>query len=332
MKTLSLLFFSSAKAQRTCPTAPRRLRLEALEDRNLLTILVTNGEPDGAGSLREAITNANTVIGHETIIIMDATRNFSHIDLGNSALPRITDGVTIRTESGKTVFIHCEDCVGDERWGLFVEITESNRSKSVSFTDLEVANAAGAAFTLRGDELENATLADCYVYGSDASEGFYIDTDDATSIRLTDCSTFRASTGIWLEAGAHVDTLAIAGAEISASGWTPTEPTWYGIRCEGTGNVVIQDHIRPDDSIRHTSIDDIPGTGIYLNGHGTIDLQAQITDAVIGIASWGTARPITGDGIVVENWRGTIDPDGHPRASRRLTPMMKTPPWACVAP
>ncbi|MCX7424902.1 MAG: right-handed parallel beta-helix repeat-containing protein [Planctomycetia bacterium] len=283
------------------PASTRKLTLERLEDRRLLTIYVDTGNDYETGCLRYAITQSNLTAGHDTIEIQDQSNNFSHIYL-DSALPTITDGVTIYTESGNTVFIHCEDYDGP---GLFVEITQSNRSKAVSFTDLEVANVTGAAFELSGDELENAALSQCIVHGShpdyEGNEGILITATAAEAITITDCNIFRKETGIWLDG--HVDSVVIDGATISAPSYAAPDPDWYGIRCDGTGNVLIQD----------CEVYNIPGTGIHLNGYGSSALQAQITGSFVGVTATNDPGPIGINGIDVENWRGTIDPldDSH---------------------
>jgi hypothetical protein len=297
-----------------CPAPTRRLSLERLEERDLLALfLVVNGNSSGSGSLAAAVAAANDKdlhLGHDTILIQDSSYNFNHEITLSSALT-ITDGVTIFTESEGTVFIHCEGYSGQ---GLVVNISgsEPNRSHSVSFTDLQVANAEGDAFRLGGATLVSATLTDCCAWGTrpnyNAGAGILIESCNANNITLTDCDILRRKTGIAIAASAHVTTLNIEGAQILASNCAPSPANWVGIKCEGTGKVLIQDHIEPVNGIptvvRESRIHDIPGTAIYLNGQGSTNLQAEITGIEIG-----TVGPISGNGIVVENWRGTVNPD-----------------------
>src|SRR5579884_338304 len=88
---------SSSRRQRSSAARRKfsRLRLEALEDRLLLsTYLVTNTNDSGAGSLRQAILNVDSGSGGDTIAF--------HIGSGGvqtiqplSALPSITQSVII---------------------------------------------------------------------------------------------------------------------------------------------------------------------------------------------------------------------------------------------
>ena len=69
--------------------------LEALEDRMLLsTFFVTNVNDSGAGSLRQAILNANQHAGLDTIAFNIAGSGVHTIAL-KSAFPTITDSVVI---------------------------------------------------------------------------------------------------------------------------------------------------------------------------------------------------------------------------------------------
>jgi hypothetical protein len=72
----------------------RRLRLEALEDRCLLSILVTNTDDTGPGSLRQAILDANTNLGLDAIEF-NIPGEGVHTIQPLSALPTVTDPVVI---------------------------------------------------------------------------------------------------------------------------------------------------------------------------------------------------------------------------------------------
>lgn len=81
-----------------------RLRMEALEDRRVLaTFTVTNVLDSGAGSFRDAITQANANVGVDTIAFNIAGVGVKTISPA-SALPNITEGVVIdgTTQPGYT--------------------------------------------------------------------------------------------------------------------------------------------------------------------------------------------------------------------------------------
>ena len=71
-------------------------RIEALEVRTLLsTFSVFNTNDAGAGSLRQAIIDANTTSGADTIDFNIGAGGVQTIALTTSALPTITEQVTI---------------------------------------------------------------------------------------------------------------------------------------------------------------------------------------------------------------------------------------------
>jgi hypothetical protein len=81
-----------------------RLRMEALEDRRVLaTFTVTNVLDSGAGSFRDAITQANSTVGVDTIAFNIAGPGVKTISPA-SAFPNITEGVVIdgTTQPGYT--------------------------------------------------------------------------------------------------------------------------------------------------------------------------------------------------------------------------------------
>src|SRR5262249_34840001 len=95
-----------SRTQRTRPekggTAFTRLRLEPLEDRNLLaTFLVSNTNDSGLGSLRQAILDANSTLGANRIEFNISGAGVHTIQPG-SALPALTGTVAIdgTTEPG----------------------------------------------------------------------------------------------------------------------------------------------------------------------------------------------------------------------------------------
>ena len=89
---MSFFFRKRTTARRTGLRRHRALKIERLEDRTVLSAFaVTNLNDHGAGSLRQAMLNANSTVGADTI-------NFNVagiIKLTSGALPAVTDNVNI---------------------------------------------------------------------------------------------------------------------------------------------------------------------------------------------------------------------------------------------
>jgi parallel beta-helix repeat protein len=82
-------------ARRCSPPTHRRLSVELLEDRTLLsTFIVTNTNDHGDGSLRRAINNANDRPGHDLIEFNIPGTGVQNIRL-RTGLPIIADAMTI---------------------------------------------------------------------------------------------------------------------------------------------------------------------------------------------------------------------------------------------
>ncbi|HVK10336.1 MAG TPA: right-handed parallel beta-helix repeat-containing protein, partial [Gemmataceae bacterium] len=80
-----------ARAMAASRRSPRRLRVENLEDRSVpATFTVTNANDLGAGSLRQAITDANTAAGADTVVFDAATFGTAQTINLASALPVIS--------------------------------------------------------------------------------------------------------------------------------------------------------------------------------------------------------------------------------------------------
>ncbi len=90
---------SSSRSISKCLRPQRQLRVEALEERNLLaTFVVTNTESSGAGSLRQAIFDANAAPGLDSITfapIGPFNLQLARTITVNSPLPQITSPVSI---------------------------------------------------------------------------------------------------------------------------------------------------------------------------------------------------------------------------------------------
>lgn len=99
----ALPFFRRATPRPAKRPMHRRLALEVLEDRRLLTTFtVTNTNDSGNGSLRDAIDDANASGGSDKIIFAAAVQGRA-INI-NSSLPSISDDVTIKADNaGVTV-------------------------------------------------------------------------------------------------------------------------------------------------------------------------------------------------------------------------------------
>jgi hypothetical protein len=148
---------------------PRRLRVESLERRELLSFLVTNTDDTGPGSLRTAIENANRLPTSTDIFfeISAKDRNFLDVDGDrsgdvfvinlNSPLPQITNrnGVAIlgnsqTTHTGNSNETGPEVVVNAQRLGIGTSVFDF-QSDDNRLTHIAIENAVGNALRFNGD-------------------------------------------------------------------------------------------------------------------------------------------------------------------------------------
>ena len=151
----------------------RRLSLERLDDRRLLaTFFVLNLADSGAGSLRQAIVDANASHGADTIAFEVA----GAIELTSSALPAITDRVDI---DGTTAPGFSTTPVVEVDANGFAGLRFNKGSQDSTLLSVGIVDAGSAGVTLNasriklfgnfiGVELDGATAA------GNAADGIYI--------------------------------------------------------------------------------------------------------------------------------------------------------------
>ena len=97
------------------------------------TFTVTNTNDSGAGSLRQAITDANATAGTDTITF-DVTGAGPHTIQLASILPNLADSVNITNTSGESVTVRGEGTTGDYR------IFRINSGQTVNIYGLTISN------------------------------------------------------------------------------------------------------------------------------------------------------------------------------------------------
>ena len=143
-----------------------RKAVESLEDRTLLTAFtVVNTDDSGAGSLRDAIEQANANVGADTISF-DSSLAGETIVLSDEIL--ISDDVTITGLGADQLTL---DGNGDSR--IFnIDDSLSESEIIVELSGLTLSNG----FAIDGGAIlnyENLTITDCIVSGNSASNSFF---------------------------------------------------------------------------------------------------------------------------------------------------------------
>src|SRR4051812_46536986 len=105
---LTAIFSRRPRSQRSNKPHSRRLFLESLEDRSLLsTFTVLNTADSGGGSLRQAIVDANANLGGDTIQFASGVTGTITLTSGELAITDLVDlqgpGSGVVTVSGNNV-------------------------------------------------------------------------------------------------------------------------------------------------------------------------------------------------------------------------------------
>ena len=211
----------------------RRIGLEQLEDRRVLaTFMVTNTLDAGAGSLRQAVTDANNAAGLDDIVFDAAVAGMT-ISLTSGEL-LITDSVDI-VGTGETV-----DGGGLSR---VLNVDAGGAGINVSASDMTLSNGAtagGSGGVVRN--IENLTLTNANVTGGQAdfgggifNDGGTLSLNDSTLVNNTAAyqggGLYNRNAGTVMIDGSTVDgNLVINAADYDALGG--------GISNEGTGSEI----------------------------------------------------------------------------------------------
>lgn len=138
-----MLFFRTKRAQRQLTTPPSRqsarLRLESLEDRLApATFNVLNTNDSGAGSLRQAILDANSSAGGDDIVFDHSLRGA--INLIN-ALPNLEEDVNIQGNGADVLTVSRSQAPGTPDFSVF----HVNPGVTAGIRDLAITNGRAAA-------------------------------------------------------------------------------------------------------------------------------------------------------------------------------------------
>ena len=159
----------TGQARRALRAAPQRRfvpRLELMEDRTLLTTYtVHNPQDSGAGSLRQAVLDANAHAGTDTIAFADGLEGTIHLTSGNLL---ITDSVTIQGPGADKVSVSGNDAsrVFETATGINVTINDLTITHGKALDQGGGILNDGANLTLSGDVLSQNVAS-----GSDTGTG-----------------------------------------------------------------------------------------------------------------------------------------------------------------
>ncbi|MCY2989911.1 MAG: right-handed parallel beta-helix repeat-containing protein [Planctomycetota bacterium] len=191
----------------------RRLLLESLEPRQLLTTFAVTSLADaGAGSLRDAIGQANAHAGADTITF--AAGLTGTITLGGSQLA-ITDAVEIRGPGADRLTINANDRsrifnVDDGNGGVAREVT-------IEGLKLTGGKLTGDSFGGAILNAENLTVTNSTISGNSASRGGGIGNQGSLTVTNSTISGNSASFtggGIWIDTGRS---MTVANSTISGN-------------------------------------------------------------------------------------------------------------------
>ena len=264
----SPLWSSLKRSHQTSPRVPRRNRvrhfcLEVLDDRTMpSTFVVGNTNNSGAGSLRQAILDANASPGYD-IIDFNITGSGVHTITPTSALPRITTSVLIdgTSEPGYT-------------GTPLIEINGASAGNGANGLTL-----SGGSSTITGLAIDQFA----------SGVGIWIDTtggDTVTAnyIGLNAAGTAAANKrGIWIDSvGGNTIGGTTAAARNVISG--NSKDGVYLVNAGAADNLVEGNYIGTD----------VSGTTAIGNGHGVIILNGA-ADNTIGGTTAGARNVISGN-------------------------------------
>jgi hypothetical protein len=265
---------SKPQSQKQPVVARRRLRLEYLEDRQMLTTFaVTNVNDSGAGSFRQAIISANLVSGPSVIDFNVA----GTIDLTSGALPAITENVDI---AGNTAPSFAGTPQVEINFNGFGGLAFNSGSAGSTLQSLSLVDAAGSGVTLSGTS--NVTVAGNLI-GLDL-DGTTINANTGDGLTILD-STGNTIGGTTATNRNVISGNGANGININAS----------------SGNVVEGNYIGTDS------------TGALGRGNATngIVVQADSTGNTIGGSSGNVISANVEDGVLLDGGSSTNTLSGN---------------------
>ena len=262
------------------------------------TYVVTNLADSGSGTLREAINNANSNPGHDTITFsVSGTINLT------SALPDLTDTAGVTIDGGNNITIDGGGSVGI---GLHSVSSQNNVIKNLTIQNFTSAGIEFLTYTNAtdsGHQVDNVTINNC-VTGIRIYNGSGVTVSNSTLIN-------NSSYGIDVQWFSGVPDVAIIGNTIGSSG----NGNGIGIRVvnEGADGVMISSNTIAYNISHGIQVSggadstDIQGNIISHNGTDQNDHGVYITgDGTDGtqITNGNTVEYSTGRGIAI-----TLGPD-----------------------
>ncbi len=233
---------------------------------NAATFTVTNTDDSGGGSLRQALTDANSTSGNDMINFSLSSLSEATITL-RSALPIITEGITLEGPTGTRVTI---DANGTER--VFnIDSPGNNQTITMSRLVIKGANSGGlnggGIFVGMGDTF-NLTNASIESNSSGTGPGGGIFSQGTTSLTGVTISENTAGTdggGIYIASGnMTVTNSTISGNTANRDGGG----VFYNGGVITLNNVTITNNTADNDYPMNTAGDGggIAGGGVILSG------------------------------------------------------------------
>jgi titin len=244
-------------------------RLEALEDRTApATFTVTSTADSGAGSLRQAILDANADPFVDTIAFsigggVQTIRPASQLPLLTK--PVVVDGTTQPGYAGSPLVVLDGGRAGTSASGL--TLTGGNSAVE----GLVVNHFGGSGIVLSG-------------LGGDSILGDYLGTD------------FAGTRGAGNNIGLQIDSANNVVGSTSPAARNLISDNQVGIRINGTGNVVLGNYIGTDATGTHALGDGV-GVGLAGNGNQIGGTQAGARNVISGCASAGVSIAANGNSV-----------------------------------
>lgn len=250
---------------------------------------VSNSNDTGAGSLRQAITDANGSAGRDTIIFDN-----DYTIAPSTILPTLTEQLVIDASSGsRTITLDGPGSGGSAYDGIVIQTT------SCLIKNLRVTDFKGNGFFITGDTSDENTIDGCIIYANIATgtgengSGIYIDSADSNVIKGCYLGTLNgtsdngnAKNGIYIDVAATSNTI---GGTTSAEKNLISGNDNSGIYITGNGtnyNKIIGNYIGAD----------INGTGSLANTNNGIYFTTKTSSNTIGGSNAGEGNIIANNG------------------------------------
>ena len=262
----------------------------------LATFTVTNTNDGGAGSLRQAILNANAAGGADNINF-NITGTGLHTISVLSALPTITDTVAIDgyTQAGSSV--NSLSTGSNAVLNIEIDGTSAGASSGLTLTAL-----AGSS-TIRGLVINRFTSYGIFLNNSDNNtiQGNYIGTDVTGTLDVNGTTASGTQSGIDLFNGSSGN---LIGGTLASQRNVISGNNWYGIEIVGVGsdsNIIQGNYIGLDAT----------GTVALGNASGGASFWNGAANNIIGGSASGAGNVISGNGLGIVSGGGTITPTGN---------------------